>query len=91
MNAASSEPWSSCAAAAAASSGDGFGALLAGYTADLVRFSSAQPDPARGAAVAARIAAHALAGGDELAPGYAEAYAEERGRQASWLRARLEL
>ncbi len=36
------------------------------------------PDPARGAAVAARIAAHAHAGGDEGKQGYEEAYAEER-------------
>jgi len=39
------------------------------------------PDPARGAAVAARIAAHAHAGGDEGKPGYEEAYAEERASQ----------
>ena len=39
------------------------------------------PDPARGAAVAARIAAHAHAGGDEGKQGYEEAYAEERARQ----------
>jgi hypothetical protein len=76
-------------AAAAASSGEGAGSLLAGYTSDLVRFSGAMPDPARGAAVAARIAAHALAGGDERAPGYEAAYAEERRRQADWLRTRL--
>jgi hypothetical protein len=67
------------------------GSLLAGYMADLVRVASHMPDPARGAAVAARIAAHAHAGGDEGKPGYEEAYAEERARQAEWLRTRLEL
>ena len=67
------------------------GSLLAGYTADLVRFASFMPDPARGAAVAARIAAHAHAGGDEGKQGYEEAYAEERARQADWLRTRLGL
>ena len=65
-------------AAALAASGEGYGSLLAGYTADLVRFASFMPDPARGAAVAARIAAHAHAGGDEGKQGYEEAYAEER-------------
>ena len=49
------------------------------------------PDPARGAAVAARIAAHAHAGGNEGKQGYEEAYAEERERQADWLRTRLGL
>jgi hypothetical protein len=78
-------------AAASAASGDGGGSLLAGYMADLVRVASLMPDPARGAAVAARIAAHAHAGGDEGKPGYEEAYAEERARQAEWLRTRLEL
>ena len=78
-------------AAASAASGEGFGSLLAGYTADLVRFASFMPDPARGAAVAARIAAHAHAGGDEGKQGYEEAYAEERARQADWLRTRLGL
>ena len=77
--------------AATAASGEGFGSLLAGYTADLVRFASFMPDPARGAAVAARIAAHAHAGGDEGQQGYDEAYAEERSRQADWLRTRLGL
>ena len=89
--AAASDLESIVEAAATAASGDGFGSLLAGYTADLVRFASFMPDPARGAAVAARIAAHALAGGDEGAPGYEDAYAEERARQADWLRARLGL
>ena len=78
-------------AAALAASGEGYGSLLAGYTADLVRFASFMPDPARGAAVAARIAAHAHAGGDEGKQGYEEAYAEERDRQADWLRTRLGL
>jgi hypothetical protein len=78
-------------AAASAASADGSGGLLAGYTADLVRFAAFMPDPARGAAVATRIAAHAHAGGDEGAPGYEEAYAEERNRQADWLRTRLGL
>jgi hypothetical protein len=49
------------------------------------------PDAARGAAVATRIAAHALAGGEEGTPGYDEAYVEERRRQAGWLRTRLGL
>lgn len=78
-------------AADRAAAREGHGALLAGFTADLVRFSSFQPNPARGAAVAARIAAHALAGGDEHAPRYDAAYAAERRRQADWLRARLGL
>ena len=78
-------------AAAAAAAGEGFGSLLAGFTVDLVRFASFMPDPARGAAVAARIAAHAHAGGDEGKQGYEEAYAEERARQADWLRTRLGL
>jgi hypothetical protein len=78
-------------AAAAASSADGDGALLAGYTADLIRFSTSMSDPARGAAIAARVASHTLAGGDERAPGYDEAYAVERRRQAQWLRSRLGL
>jgi hypothetical protein len=78
-------------AAASAASGEGDSSLLAGYTADLVRFASLMPDPARGAAVATRIAAHAHAGGDEGKPGYEEAYAEERNRQADWLRTRLGL
>jgi hypothetical protein len=78
-------------AAASAASGEGGGSLLAGYTADLVRSASSMPDPARGAAVAARIAAHAHAGGDEGKQGYEEAYAEERARQGEWLRTRLEL
>ena len=78
-------------AAASAASGEGDGALLAGYTADLVRVASFMPDPARGAAVAARIAAHAHAGGDEGKPGYEESYAQERARQGDWLRTRLVL
>jgi len=78
-------------AAATAASGEGDGSLLAGYTADLVRVASFMPDPARGAAVAARIAAHAHAGGDEGKPGYEESYAEERARQRDWLRTRLGL
>jgi hypothetical protein len=77
--------------AASAASGEGDGSLLAGYTADLVRVALSMPDPARGAAVAGRIAAHAHAGGDEGKPGYEEAYAEERARQGDWLRARLGL
>ena len=78
-------------AAAGSGDGDGAGSLLAAYAADLVRFSSFQPDAARAAAVAARIAAQALAGGDERREGYDEAYAEERRRQAGWLRTRLGL
>lgn len=77
--------------AATAASGEGLGSLLAGYTVDLVRFASAMPHAARGAAVAARIAAHATAGGDEAGPGYDEAYADERRRQSAWLKARLGL
>ena len=78
-------------AAASAAAGEGKGPLLAGYTADLVRSASSMPDPARGAAVAARIAAHAHAGGDEGKQGYEEAYAEERALQGAWLRSRLGL
>jgi hypothetical protein len=89
--AAADELESIAEAAASAASGEGDGALLAGYTADLVRFSSFMPDPARGAAVAARIAAHAHAGGDERKQGYEEASAEERARQGAWLRTRLGL
>jgi len=79
------------AAAAASATEPGAGSLLAGYTSDLVRFAGFMPDPSRGAAVAARIAAHALAGGVEETPGYDEAYAAERQRQANWLRKRLGL
>ena len=78
-------------AAASAASGEGSGSLLAAFTADLVRVASLMPDPARGAAVAARIAAHAHGGGDEAKAGYEEAYAEERARQGDWLRTRLGL
>ena len=78
-------------AAVSAASGEGDGSLLAGYTADLVRVASVMPDPARGAAVAARIAAHAHAGGDEGKPGYEESYADERARQRTWLRTSLGL
>jgi len=78
-------------AAASAASGEGDGSLLAGYTADLVRFASFMPDPARGAAVAARVAAHAHGGGDEGKQGYEAAYAGERACQAAWLRTRLGL
>ena len=78
-------------AAASAASGEAGSSLLAGYTAYLVRVASFMPDPARGAAVAARIAAHAHAGGDEGKPGYEETYAEERARQRDWLRTRLGL
>jgi len=78
-------------AAGSAASGEADSSLLAAYTADLVRVASFMPDPARGAAVAARIAAHAHGGGDEGKPGYEEAYAEERARQGEWLRTRLEL
>jgi len=81
----------SIAQAASAASGEAGSSLLAGYSADLVRAAAVMPDPARGAAVAARIAAHAHAGGDEGKPGYEEAYAEERARQGDWLRARLGL
>ena len=78
-------------AAVAAATGEGHASLLAGYTADLVRFAAFMPDPARAAAVAARIAAHAHAGGNERKQGYEDAYAEEREHQAGWLRARLRL
>lgn len=78
-------------AAASAASGEAGSSRLAAYTTDLVRVASFMPDPARGAAVAARIAAHAHAGGDEGKPGYEGAYAEERARQRDWLRTRLGL
>jgi hypothetical protein len=78
-------------AAASAASGEGDGSLLAGYTADLVRFASFMPDPARGAAVAARVAAHAHGGGDEGKQRYEAEYAGERARQGAWLRTRLGL
>lgn len=89
--AAASDLESIAEAAGVGASGEGHGSRLAGYTADLIRFASFMPDAARGAAVATRIAAHALSGGDEGAPGYEEAYAEERRRQAGWLRTRLGL
>jgi hypothetical protein len=89
--AAANELESIAETAVSAASGDGEGSLLAGYTADLVRFASFMPDPARGAAVAARIAAHAHAGGDEGEQGYGETYAEERACQGAWLRTRLGL
>ena len=88
---AAGDPEAIAEAAAVAASGEGCGSLLAGYTADLVRLAAFMPDPARGAAVAARIAAHAQAGGDEGKQGYEEAYAEERALQGDWLRTRLGL
>lgn len=88
---AAADDLESIAEAASAASGEAGSSLLAGYTADLVRAASSMPDPARGAAVAARIAAHAHAGGDEGKPGYEGAYAEERARQRDWLRTRLGL
>jgi hypothetical protein len=64
---------------------------LAGYAEDVVRFAAEAPYPARGAAVAAYVAAHVVAGADDMQPGYPEAFAAERRRQALWLRDRLQL
>lgn len=78
-------------AAAAAATEDDRASRIAGHAADLVRFADEANDPVRGAAVAAYVAAHAAAGGDEREAGYAEAFAAERLHQADWLRERLGL
>jgi hypothetical protein len=88
---AAADDLESIGVAASAASGEAGSSHLAGYYADIVRAAAVMPDPARGAAVAARIAAHAHAGGDEAKPGYEEAYAEERARQGDWIRTRLGL
>lgn len=64
---------------------------LAGFAADAVRFAADASEPARGAAVVAYVAAHVAGGADESLPGYADGFAEERLRQATWLRTRLGL
>ncbi|HEU0336618.1 MAG TPA: hypothetical protein VFR43_08680 [Gaiellaceae bacterium] len=78
------------AACAATSAGAHDGARLAGFAADAIGFALDAPG-ARGAGVAAYVAAHALAGGDAAGPGYETRFAEERAWQAEWLRARLSL
>jgi hypothetical protein len=78
------------AACAAASTGGHEGARLAAFAGDAIGFALDAPG-ARGAGVAAYVAAHALADGDAALPGYEARFAEERAWQAEWLRARLSL
>lgn len=70
---------------AARAAADGPAALVA----DIVAYARDAGGGGPGAAVAGYIAAHALAGGDRHAPGYAERFAAERARQAAWLSERL--
>jgi hypothetical protein len=66
-------------------------ARLAGFASDTALYSREAPDSVRGAAVAAYIAAHALAGGDKTVAGYEAKFADERRWQAEWLSKRLGL
>lgn len=77
--------------AKAAADGSGEASRLAGFTADAIGFAEDAADPVRAAGVVAYVAAHVVAGADESAPGYREAFAEERRTQAEWLRDRLRL
>lgn len=61
------------------------------YAADVVLYAQDAGRPAAAAGVAAYIAAHALAGGDQAAVSYEEAFAREREWQAGWLKQRLQL
>ena len=67
------------------------GGRLASFAADVVLYARDAGRPAAGAAVAAYIAAHALAGGDKTVRTYAARFEVERGWQAEWLRGRLRL
>ena len=64
---------------------------LAGFAADVVLYAGDAGGGARGAGVAAYVAAHALAGGEPSAAGYVERFDRERQWQAEWLRRRLRL
>jgi hypothetical protein len=64
---------------------------LADYANDVVLYAEDADRPAAAAAVAAYIAAHAVAGGDKDAPGYAAAFERERRWQVEWLKRRLQL
>jgi hypothetical protein len=75
----------------AMANGTGAGSRLAGFAADVVLYARDAGSPAGGAAVAAYIAAHALAGGDKNVRAYEAKFETERGWQAEWLRRRLEL
>jgi hypothetical protein len=75
----------------AIAAGQGAGSRLAGFAADVVLYAGDAGLPAAGAAVAAYIAAHALAGGDKNVRAYADKFEGERGWQAEWLRRRLGL
>ena len=75
----------------AAAAGGGTGSQLAGFAADVVLYARDADRPAAGAAVAAYVAAHALAGGDKNMRTYEARFEAERGWQAEWLRRRLEL
>ncbi|MFN0153153.1 MAG: hypothetical protein ACKVUT_02145 [Gaiella sp.] len=61
------------------------------FASDIVLYARDAGSPVRGAAVAAYIAAHAMAGGDKTAAGYAAAFEGERSWQVEWLRERLRL
>ena len=63
---------------------------LDGHAADAISYAR-EGRGARGAGVAAYIAAHAVAGGDRSAPGYERRFDLEREWQAEWLKARLSL
>lgn len=61
------------------------------YADDVVLYAEDADRPAAAAAVAAYIAAHALAGGEKGAPGYAAEFERERRWQVEWLKQRLQL
>jgi hypothetical protein len=61
------------------------------YADDVVLYAEDADRPATAAAVAANIAAHALAGGDKSAPGYAARFERERRWQVEWLKRHLQL
>jgi hypothetical protein len=63
---------------------------LDGYAQDAIAYAR-EGRGARGAGVAAYVAAHAVAGGDRSAPGYQRRFELERAWQAAWLKARLSL
>jgi hypothetical protein len=56
---------------------------------DVVRYASEARSEADGASVGAYVAAHAIAGGDKAAIGYASRFEKERHWQAEWLKERL--
>lgn len=75
----------------AIAAGSGAGSRLSGFAADVVLYARDAASPAAGAAVAAYVAAHALAGGDKNVRAYEPRFEAERGWQAEWLRRRLGL